>query len=332
MTHLMPAEWAKHQATWLAWPHDITTFPDRIPQAEKIFTEIIFHLHTGEVVELFILDENMLNRAKTYLQKRGVDLARVSFHKMAYEDVWTRDTAPTFVIDKNTQQPALIKWRYNAYGNKFPPLLKDSAMADEAAKYLNLPLATSSFICEGGAIETNGAGILLTTEECLLNPNRNPDKSKQDIEEELKTLTGATQVIWLAKGLVNDHTDGHIDEIARFVAIDKIACAFTGDKTNPNYEILQANFKILSSLAEAVKLPMPNFHYDDGELAPASYANFYIANQVVLVPQFNGPNDAPALEIIQSLFPERKAIGIDCADLIYGGGTIHCLTREQPAV
>lgn len=326
----MPAEWAKHEATWLAWPHDITTFPDRIPQAEKIFTEIIYHLHSGERIELFVTDKNMQARAQALLKARGVDLGRVNFHIMDYADVWTRDTAPSFVLNNKTR--ALIKWKFNAYGNKFPTLLKDAAMPDAVAAYLKETVITPSFICEGGAIETNGRGLLLTTEECLLNPNRNPDKSKQGIEEELKSLTGAKQVIWLEKGLVNDHTDGHIDEVARFVAADKIVCAWTDDKTNPNYEILRTNYEILSNVAEIFKLMLPNFHYDDGELAPASYANFYIANQVVLVPQFNDPNDAPALKIIQSLFPERPAIGIDCTDLIYGGGTIHCITQQQPAV
>ena len=328
----MPAEWAKHAATWLAWPHDTTTFPSRIPQAEKIFTEIIFHLHTGELVELFVLNEAMLGRASAQLQERGVDLTRINFHIMDYADVWARDTAPTFIFNKDAGKQALIKWKFNAYGNKFPPLLKDNAMADEAGKYLNLSLIPSSFICEGGAIETSGQGMLLTTKECLLNPNRNPDKSQTDIETELKSLTGAKQVIWLEKGLVNDHTDGHIDEIARFVSANKIACAFEEDKTCPDYEILQANYKTLSAVAEVVKLPMPHFRYDDGELAPASYANFYVANQVVLVPQFNDPNDGKALEIIQSLFPDRRAIGIDCTDLLYGGGAIHCITQQQPAV
>lgn len=331
MNYRMPAEWEPHAATWLAWPHDIITFPDRVPQVEKTFADIIHHLHTGERVELFVLDKTMQERASTLLKERGVDLAAVNFHIMDYADVWSRDdTTPTFVLDKNTGQQILIKWQYSAYGHKFPPLLKDGAKGDEVAKYLNRPLETINIFGEGGAVETNGQGLLLTTEECLLNPNRNLNKTKSEIESELKKYLGAEKIVWLAKGLVNDHTDGHIDELARFVSPTKLVCAYEDDKTSPNYKIIQANYQILKDVAEVVKLPMPHFHYDGGELAPASYANFYIANQVVLVPQFNDPNDTAAVKIIQSLFPDRQAIGIDCTDLIYGGGVIHCVTREQP--
>ena len=313
----MPAEWEKHTATWLAWPYDPITFPNRVEKVEKVFATIIHHLQHNELINLLVLNKDMKQRATELLYSH-----KIIFHTVDYADVWIRDYGPIFL--KNNS--ACVKWKYDAYGKKFPDLLKD----DKVFYKIKLnSMLTPNIIMEGGAIEVNGHGTLITTEQCLLN--RNPHLNKQQIENYLKKYLGVTKIIWLKKGIINDHTDGHIDEIARFVNKNTILVAYEQYPNDPNFEILNNNFNILQNSFNLVKLPMPKINYDDGKRAPASYANFYIANKIVLVPQFNDKNDKIALDIIQSQFPKRKAIGIDCTDLIYGGGTIHCITQQQPA-
>lgn len=330
----MPAEWSKHKATWLAWPYDEITFPDRIKQAEQIFANIIYHLHRVETVELLVLNQAMQKKAVDILTEHKVNLDLINFHTIDYADVWLRDSGPTFLIDKNTGKNAWVKWHYNAYGEKFPDLLKDNLIPDQIEGYINAPRINSSLIMEGGAIEVNGEGVLLTTEQCLLGRNK---LSKQKIEKELQNCLRVDKIIWLKNGIVNDHTDGHIDELARFVSADTIVIGSENDENDPNYDILNQNLMILEKAIDIkgkkfkiIKVPMPKMYYDDGQRAPASYANFYIANSIVLVPQFKDPNDQVALEIMQAAFPDREIIGIDCKDLIYGGGSIHCITQQQP--
>lgn len=330
----MPAEWEQHKATWLAWPYDEITFPDRVEKVEQLYALIISHLSSNEIVNLLVLDKAMQTRVKALLAPYEIKLDNIIFHLINYADVWMRDYWPTAVINNN--KFAWIKWRYNAYGNKFPDLLPDDRAFEQIKLSVDMQNVVADIYMEGGAIETNGAGILLTTEECLLNPNRNPQLDKKTTEEYLKKYLGVNKIIWLKKGLLNDHTDGHIDEIARFVNPNTIVCAYANDRRDPNFEILDENFRILQAASDhngnlfnLVKLPMPKISYDDGEQAPASYANFYIANKVVLMPTFAHENDVVALQIIQKLFPERKVIGIDCTDLIYGGGTIHCITQQE---
>ncbi len=308
----MPAEWEPHESVWLAWPYDKISFgslnepegksdEERLARVEKVFTKIIEELKKSERVELITRD------------------------RADYADVWTRDYMPVFVKAEG-ERPTAVKFDYNAYGEKFEALIKDS----EVFKALNTSIRTvePGIVLEPGAIEVNGQGTLITTEQCLLK--RNPNVSKTDYEKIFAEHLGISRVIWLKEGIVGDHTDGHIDEVARFVAANKVLCAYEDDPADPNYQILKTNYEALEKEFEVIKLPMPYMTYHDGKKAPASYANFYIGNKVLLIPKFNDPNDEAAFEIIKSLFPDRRAVAIDSTDIIYGGGGIHCMTREQP--
>lgn len=332
---LMPAEWKHHKSTWLAWPYDPITFPNRVKKVEKIFTSIIYYLHQNELINLLVLDDIMQTKATKKLTAHNINIDKIIFHKTNYADVWLRDYGPTFVNNKN--KSAWIKWNYNAYGNKFPDLLKDNQVFLNLKSKIRKPMVTSDIFMEGGAIEVSGEGVLLTTEECLLNPNRNPKLNKKQTENYLKKYLGVSKIIWLKKGIINDHTDGHIDEVARFVNANTIICAYEDNKHDPNFTILDNNWRALQKAADQngnpfnlIKLPMPKVDYDNGERAPASYANFYIANDLVLIPQFNDKNDERALTVMKRIFPQHMVIGIDCTDLIYGGGTIHCITQQEP--
>jgi len=333
---VMPAEWETHQATWLTWPYDINSFPDRIAKVEQVFAKIIYHLHQHEFIELLLCNKKIKQRALILLKQYHIDFTKINLHIVDYTDVWIRDYGPIFLI-KNNNKLAWVKWQYNAYGKKFPELLKDNNVTYQLNNYIQKNRFEPDMILEGGSIEVNGQGTLITTEECLLNSNRNYHFSKEQTENYLKDYLGVTKIIWLEKGIVNDHTDGHVDEIARFVNHNTIAVAYENNKNDPNFEILNNNLHILQNTSNLdgnpfnlVKLPMPNMTYDNGEKAPVSYTNFYIANGLVLVPQFNHKYDKLAIDIIQTLFPERKIIGIDCTDLIYGGGALHCITQQQP--
>ncbi|OGE79241.1 MAG: hypothetical protein A2751_04595 [Candidatus Doudnabacteria bacterium RIFCSPHIGHO2_01_FULL_46_14] len=331
----LPAEWEKHDAVWMAWPHDKISFgalnepkdsPDheRLGRIEKIFLQIIDALQGSEQVNLIVRDK-----------KQHADiLEKVRMYETNYADVWTRDYAPSFVIE-DAKKLAGIKWEYSAYGSKFPDLLKDN----EVFKSLDLgmQLVEPGVLLEDGAIENNGQGTLITTQQCLFA--RNPNMTKAEFENIFQKHLGVTKVIWLEQGIVGDHTDGHIDEVARFVAPHKIVCAYEDDPSDENYQILQKNYETLKTATdgqwrpfEIIKLPMPHLKYRDGQKAPVSYANFYIANKVVLAGIFNDPHDAEALEILKGLFPERQVIAIDSTDIVYGGGGVHCMTRQQPAI
>jgi agmatine deiminase len=336
----MPAEWEEHTGVWLAWPHDEITFPaGRLKKAEAAYVEIIKHIHATEDVELLIINEQMRTRVTELLQSSNIDIKKITFHITNYADVWIRDYGPTFIKNPETRELAWVKWGYNAYGNKFPDLLKDNEVFFALRRYLDRRMFEPVMIMEGGAIETNGQGVILTTEQCLLNPNRNTQLNKETTEKLLKNYLGARKILWLKNGLVNDHTDGHIDELARFVGPNKIVCAYEENATDENYSILEDNYQTLikaknldNNPFEIIKLPMPHMVYDDDSKAPASYTNFYIGNEVVLAATFQDENDAKALEILQSCFPDRKIIGIDCSDLICGGGGVHCITQQQPLI
>lgn len=335
----MPAEWERHAGTWLAWPYDETTFPDRVPQAENVFVEMIGAIADKETVRLLVVDDAMRHRTGTLAKKAGVDTAKIDFRVTQFTDVWTRDYGPIVLQSDHGKRQGWVKWIYNGYGKAddpyYAPLLVDNDVFD----HINLPgqKFEPGIVLEGGSIEVNGEGVCLTTKQCLLNPNRNPGLSKAGMEQYLHDYLGVTKTIWLRQGLANDHTDGHIDEIARFVGPHTIVCAYEDDEADENFKILDNNYRVLKNASDAngksfevIKLPMPHMQYDDGTKAPVSYCNFYIANDVVLAATFNDPNDAKALEILQSLFPTRKVVGIDCSDVIYGGGAIHCMTMQEP--
>ncbi|MDQ5846436.1 MAG: agmatine deiminase family protein [Acidobacteriota bacterium] len=336
----MPAEWHCHTATWLTWPKDPETWPDRVPQAEGIFLKIMAALSPNETVNLLVDDGATEDAVRTRCTFAGAE--NVRFHQIVTIDSWIRDYGPNFVVNEHGGL-AYNDWIFNAWGNKYEELKKDDSIPARLEEVLNVPRFEPSVVMEGGSIEVNGAGCVLTTEQCLLNPNRNPQLSQAEIEKYLKDYLGVEKVLWLGEGIVGDDTDGHIDDIARFVAPNVIVCAVEEDPLDANYEILQDNLKRLETMTDArgrsfeiIPLPMPGMvggaSTDARNLdrLPASYANFYIANNVVLAPIFGHANDQRALATLGRVFPTRKVVGINCEVLVWGMGTIHCLTQQQP--
>jgi agmatine deiminase len=333
----MPAEWERHAAVWLAWPHDPVTFP-HLDQAEAALADFVSEIHPSERVELLVRDAPMQRKATQLLQTRAADLSRINFHSTDYADIWFRDYGPIFIVHRDAGHLAMTKWIFNAWGNKYEELLKDTRIPYFMNESLRLPLFEPGFVLEGGSIDVNGRGTLLTTEQCLLNKNRNPGLCKEDIESYLHDYLGATHCIWLKEGIAGDDTDGHIDDIARFVSPTTVVCASQPDRSDPDHEVLEANYQFLRRATDqderplhVVPLPVPGWVGDEQGRLPASYANFYIGNTKVLVPTFGVENDARALEILQSLFPDRQVVGINAVGLVYGLGTFHCMSQQQPA-
>jgi agmatine deiminase len=332
----MPAEWEKHDAVWLAWPYDPTTFPGRVGKVEQIYVEIMKHLHEGEVVNMFVKDDMMQAKATFLFKQAGVNMAKVMFHQFGYADVWFRDYGPTFIVNSRCEL-AMVNWLFNSWGGKYDELLKDQQIPQVINQQMQLTCFKPGIVLEGGSIDVNGKGTLLTTEQCLLNKNRNPTLCKTEIEKHLKDNLGVSHIIWLKSGICGDDTDGHVDDVARFVNPTTVVCAFEDDEADENYAALKENYDILLGSVDQdgnklniIKLPMPHAVDDEGKL-PASYTNFYIGNSVALVPIFGHKNDEQALQILQKLFTDRKVVGIDCADLVHGFGTIHCISQQQPS-
>lgn len=335
----MPAEWEKHDAIWLAWPHDPVTFPDRVEKAEEAYVTIIEAIKESEDVNLFVKDKGMKKKVGELLGKNDINLEKINFIVFDYADVWIRDYGPIFLIDKTKRKLAIVHWIFNAWGEKYEELMKDTRIPSIVNQKMQLDYFNPGIVLEGGSIDVNGKGTLLTTEQCLLNKNRNPRLSKKEIETYLKEYLGVNHIIWLKKGIAGDDTDGHVDDIARFVNSTTILCTYEENKTDENYQILKENYELLLESRDQagnhlniIKLPMPGFVGDGQGRLPASYSNFYIGNKVVLVPIFGHENDQQALDIIRSVFKNRKVIGINCTDLVYGLGAIHCITQQQPAV
>lgn len=336
--YFMPAEWERHEAIWLSWPYDPTTFQN-VGRAEETYAEIISAIHESEKVNLLVVNSEMKARAVKLLEKMLVGLGKIRFIFHDYADVWFRDYGPTFIVDKAKRKLAMVHWVYNAYGRKYEELARDVNIPDVINQEMKLPCFKPGIVMEGGSIDVNGCGALLTTEQCLLNRNRNPQLSRAEIEEYLKNNLGVRHIIWLKEGIVGDDTDGHVDDIARFVNSTTVLCAFEENAKDENHAVLKENYEILlkskdqdGNKLNVIKLPMPGPVMADETRLPASYANFYIGNKAVLVPVFGHKNDKIALEIIQKAFPERKVVGINCTDLVYGLGTIHCISQQQPAI
>ena len=336
----MPAEWQRHSATWLTWPKDTETWPNRVPQVQEIFLQMMAALAPHETVNLLVDDEGTEQAVHSGCNFAGAE--NIRFHRIRTVDSWIRDYGPNFLICD--QGLAYNDWIFNAWGNKYEELREDDSIPSELQDFLNVPRFEPGIVMEGGSIEVNGAGVVLTTEQCLLNPNRNPQLDRGEIERYLRDYLGVQKVLWLSEGIVGDDTDGHIDDLARFVSPTTIVCALEDDPADTNYEILQDNLRRLRHMTDAggrsfevVTLPMPGVvggaSTDTRNLdrLPASYANFYIANGVVLAPIFGHANDNRAVEILQSLFPARRVVGINCEPLVWGMGTIHCVTQQQPA-
>jgi agmatine deiminase len=334
----MPAEWEKHDATWLAWPYDPTTFPDRVGKIEDVYVRIICSLLKGEDVNLVVKDESTQEKVLGKLKEERTELGRLHIHIFDYADVWFRDYGPIFVTNRLTGKLAMTKWRFNAWGGKYENLMKDDRIPYLINEERGIECFETGWILEGGSIDVNGKGTLLTTERCLLNPNRNSQLGKKAIEKLLAEYLGVQHVIWLRDGIKGDDTDGHVDDIARFVNPTTVLCASEDDKKDENYVILKEDHDILSKATDqdgnrlkVIGLPMPGLVGGEEGRLPASYANFYIGNKVVLVPVFGHPNDRVALETIGRQFPSREVVGIPCNDLVYGLGAIHCITQQEPS-
>lgn len=340
----MPAEWEPHEATWLAWPHERSDWPGKFTPIPYVYGDIVRHLSQVEKVRILIEDEPAQERVRRLCERAGGLMANVEFFRCATNRSWTRDTCPTFV--KSTKgRVAIVNWRFNGWA-KYENHKADAAVGDFLAKRLDLvqwkPVCGNQrVVLEGGAIDVNGRGSLLTTEECLLSPDvqvRNPGCTKAEMEKIFWEYLGITNTLWLNRGVVGDDTHGHVDDLARFVNPSTVVVAVEEDKTDGNYEPTRENYQILRLMTDqrnrplnVVKLPLPRPLIYDGQRLPASYANFYIANEIVLVPTFNDPADRVALHTLGKLFPEREVRGIHCLDLVLGLGTLHCMTQQQPA-
>ena len=336
----MPAEWEPHAATWLSWPRrEGISFPGSFDRVLPTLRAMVEALIESEQVCINVCNGAHEAEARAALSRcRGIDLARVAFHRIPTNEPWCRDHGPIFLTRDADPKFAVVDWDYNAWGNKYPPFDLDEVVPTRVAEVLDLPVFYPRMILEGGAIDVNGAGALLTTESCLLNPNRNPDLSRDQIEKRLRDFLGVREILWLASGIAGDDTDGHIDDLARFVSEKKVVTVVEENRGDENYEPLQENLarlremKVRGEPLEIITLPMPAKIEREGLRLPASYANFYIANFCVLLPTFADPSDEIALAILQTLFTNRRVIAIDCRELIWGLGTFHCLTQQQPAI
>src|SRR5271170_1610126 len=338
----MPAEWSEHAATWIAWPHNAEDWPGKFHAILWVYADIVRHLSAVEDVHVLVNDAAAEKRARSTLLRSGVKSARVHFHQWLTNRVWMRDSGPIFVKNPGGES-AITNWKFNAWA-KYDNWQLDDQIPDHAARLLDLPEWTPTVgehrvVLEGGSIDTNGAGLLLTTEECLLSEvqQRNPGLSRSDLERIFHDYLGIDQVLWLNRGVAGDDTHGHVDDITRFVAPNRIVTVTEPNRDDDNHEPLAENLERLKSARnldgqpfEIVELPMPAPVVFEGRRLPASYGNFYVANGLVLVPTFNDPNDRRALNTLAEAFPDREVAGVHCGDFIWGLGALHCMTQQQP--
>lgn len=335
-----PAEWEKHRATWLSWPHKEASWPGKIDTIYPIYAQFIKALTAGEIVCINVNDETMKAQAIQHLNAQQVDLNKVQFYIHPTNDAWCRDHGPAFLINPNAAQKKLIlDWGYNAWGGKYPPFDLDDVIPTLIGKALNIPVHYPGIVMEGGSVEFNGKGTLLTTTACLLNKNRNPHLNQNQIEQLLRDFYCVENILWLGDGIVGDDTDGHIDDITRFVKSDTVVTVVEDNKSDENYHLLKENAEALTKMRlengkqlNIIELPMPSAVVYDDQRLPASYANFYIGNAAVVVPTFRDKNDDKALNILQQCFNDRKVIGLDSTDIIWGLGSFHCLSQQEPEV
>lgn len=337
-----PPEWHPHRATWFSWPRpEGISFPDKYHTVPENLARIIREITPREQVHINVPNGNYEHIVKEHLKANGCPLKNIFFHQIKTNESWCRDHGPAFVLKKGRggkTQAAIVDWGFNAWGGKYPPYDDDDAVPTRIAEEFKLPVFYPKIIMEGGAVDFNGAGTVLTTESCLLNKNRNPNLSKKQVERYLKDYYGQAHVCWLGDGIVGDDTDGHVDDLARFIKPTTIVVAVEDDPKDANYKLLQENLRRVRLLKDqggkpfdVVEIPMPGVvEYDDQRL-PATYVNFYFVNGALLVPTYrHRRNDRKALEILQKHLPKLQVIGIDCVELIWGLGAIHCLTQQQP--
>ena len=338
--YYFPAEFAQHEATWLSWPHKEASWPGKIEAIYPYYAQFIKVLSQSEKVRINVADEAMKAFALIYIEQAGADLNQVEFYFHPTNDAWCRDHGPAFLINPNAaQKKVIVDWGYNAWGGKYPPFDFDDVIPTLIGKQFDIPVYHPGIVMEGGSVEFNGAGTLLTSTACLLNPNRNPHLNQDQIEQYLRNYYGVEQILWVDEGVVGDDTDGHIDDTVRFVNEDTVLTVIEENSNDENYPLLQHNLKQLKQMRllngkqlNIVELPMPDAVIWEDQRLPASYANFYISNKHVIVPTFRCAKDDVALSIIQSCFKDREVIGIDSTEIIWGLGSFHCLSQQEPAV
>lgn len=333
----MPPEWAPHQATWISWPHKRESWPGKFEPVEPVMVEAVSALARSETVRINVLDQKHQEHVQDLLCSK-VARGRVVFHQFPTNDAWCRDHGAIFVTrEGETKRAMALDFRFNAWGCKYPPFDLDDAIPASMAAALGVPAYGVDMVLEGGSIDVNGRGALLTTEQCLLHPNRNPDLDRDAIERNLRETLGVQQIIWLGEGIVGDDTDGHIDDLTRFVSGHTVVTVVEPNRNDENFVPLAENLERLRQVRlddgwglDIIELAMPRPLLFRGDRLPASYANFYIGNSVVLMPAFNDPADAPNRQILSGCFPGREVVAIDCTDLVLGLGTFHCLTQQVP--
>jgi agmatine deiminase len=337
LEYRMPAEWEPHTATWLSWPRrEGISFPESFDRVLPSLRALAEGLIESEEVRINV--SNGAHEAEARSVLSGLPMERITFYRVPTNEPWCRDHGPIFLTRDREPRLAVVDWDYNAWGNKYPPFDLDEVVPTRLGEILKLPVFYPHMILEGGSIDVNGRGALLTSESCLLNKNRNPNLSRNEVEQRLRDYLGVNDILWLGDGIDGDDTDGHIDDLTRFVSERTVVTVVEENREDENYEPLQQNLarlhdmKIDGRKLDILTLPMPKKIVREGLRLPASYANFYIANTRVLVPTFADPNDEPALSVLRECFPDRRVIGIDCRELIWGLGTFHCLTQQQPAV
>jgi agmatine deiminase len=349
LDYRMPAEWGPHAATWIAWPHNPNDWPGKFSSIAWVYADIVRYLSRSEDVHIVVDDDRAEKRARNALHRRGVSVERLHFHQWPTNRVWTRDSGPIFVANSEQRSIAVTNWKFNAWA-KYDDWELDDQLPHHVAAAFNLnewqpaiPFNDGGqrIVLEGGSIDVNGAGLLLTTEECLLSEvqQRNPGVSRQQLESAFSDFLGIDKVLWMNRGCAGDDTHGHIDDVTRFVGPNIIVTATETNKDDDNHQPLQENLERLHEARNLdgqpfriIEMPMPSPVVFAGQRLPASYCNFYIANDLVLVPTFNDANDRIALNKIAEIFPERRIVGIYCGDLIWGLGAIHCMTQQQPAI
>jgi agmatine deiminase len=340
--YAFPPEWAAHSATWFSWPRpEGISFPDKYHTVPENLARIFREIAPREQVCINVPNGNYERIVRAQLKEHGCSLKSIFFHHIKTNESWCRDHGPAFVVKRQRggrNSLAIVDWKFNAWGGKYPPYDDDDAVPTRIAEQLKLPLFYPNIVMEGGAVDFNGLGTILTTTDCLLNKNRNPKLTKSQIEKYLKDYYGQNKICWLTGGIAGDDTDGHIDDLARFISPTKIVIALESDPKDENFNILRGVRKQLNVLRdqdnrpfEIIEIPMPRPVVHDGQRLPATYVNFYFVNGALLVPTYRDrKNDRKAIEILQSHLPNHKVIGIDCVELIWGLGAIHCLSQQQP--
>lgn len=338
--YYFPAEFAPHEATWLSWPHKEASWPGKIDLIFPAYCQFIKYLSLTEKVRINVADEAMRAAAIAHLNSAGVELKQVEFFFHPTNDAWCRDHGPAFLINRAAaQQKVIVDWGYNAWGNKYPPYDLDDVIPTLIGKHFDIPVYHPGIVMEGGSVEFNGTGTLLTSTACLLNENRNPSLNQGQIERYLQDYYGIEQVLWVDEGIVGDDTDGHIDDTVRFVDADTVVTVVEENRNDENYDLLQHNLTQLKQMRltngkqlNIVELPMPDAVTWEDQRLPASYANFYISNGHVIVPTYRCAKDDKALDILSQCFKGREVVGIDSTDIIWGLGSFHCLSQQEPAV